>query len=99
MLMYAVENSGVIGLRELKNGDIAIEHTGTGKVVELITSICTPERGYWHQKYLHWVVHAACRDCVIDELDARATPIAGDNVRLLRRLPAPPSQMPIESNS
>jgi hypothetical protein len=70
---FAVEGSGLIELRRLANGDVAVIHTGKGLVEDVIRDICGRDRCYRDHTFRHWVIYADFAEEVTAELAARAT--------------------------
>jgi hypothetical protein len=73
MECFAVEGSGLIEVRRLPNGDLAILHTGKGLVEEVIRQICRRERCYQNHTFRYWVIYAEFAEEVLAELAVLAT--------------------------
>jgi hypothetical protein len=73
MECFAVLGSGLIKLRHLPNGDVALIYTGSGLVEEVIQEICKDDRCYRDRALRHWVIRSHFLEAAIADLATRAT--------------------------
>jgi len=74
-MLFSVTGAGVIRLRRLRNGDMAIAGIGKGNLSDLINRLCIDERAYWHHGYGEWVIKANRLSEAMLELNRVAIPL------------------------
>jgi len=74
-MLYSVAGSGIIRLRKLRNGDMAVARIGKGDLADIINKLCTRDRGYWHHGYGEWVIRSSRIPEAIAELNRLAIPL------------------------
>ena len=45
---FEINESGRIWLRPLLTGEMSINYSGSGRVVDVFLAVCHPEKSYWH---------------------------------------------------
>jgi hypothetical protein len=84
MIVYVVEGAGLISLRQIEDGEMSVQHTGSGRVADVVASICRAPRCYWSAKYRHWVILQPHIKDVLADFDLVALRISSNNLHLLR---------------
>lgn len=74
-MLFSVTGAGVIRLRKLRNGDMAVAGIGKADLGTVITRLCTGERAYWHHGYGEWVIKANRLGEAMTELSRIAIPL------------------------
>jgi hypothetical protein len=80
MYLFIVEGAGLISLRDTERGELAVIGTGSPKVDEVISSICTTQNGYWNNRYRHWVIHNDARESALTLFRQNAMFVEDKNV-------------------
>ena len=78
-MLFSVTGAGIIRLRKLRNGDMAIAAIGKGNLGDVVTRLCTGERAYWHHGYGEWVIKANRLNEAMMELNRFAIPLENIN--------------------
>jgi hypothetical protein len=74
-MLFSVTGSGVIRLRKLRNGDMAVAGIGKSDLVDIINRLCVGERAYWHHGYGEWVIKASHLQEAFEDLNRLAIPL------------------------